>query len=99
MVILGKEYNLKYSIRAMFIFEQITEKHFQIQTLLDEYTFFYSCILAGNNEDSLVFNEFIDYCDEHPELLKEFSEFLLKQQSVDGILTGNNVKKKKVKKG
>ena len=46
ITIKGTDYKLKYTIRAMFIYEQITGKPFGISTLLDNYIFFYSLILA-----------------------------------------------------
>lgn len=50
------EYKVKYTIRALFIFEQITGKAFEIKTLLDNYIFFYSMILANNPDNILDWN-------------------------------------------
>ena len=36
----GEEYVIKYTIRALFMWEQITGKPFKINTLLDNYIFF-----------------------------------------------------------
>lgn len=52
------EYKVKYTIRALFIFEQITGKAFEIKTLLDNYIFFYSMILANNPDNILDWNVF-----------------------------------------
>ena len=49
----GKEYNLKYTVRALFLWEQITKKSFKIETLLDNYVFFYCLILANNKDNTL----------------------------------------------
>lgn len=46
----GEEYVIKYTIRALFMMEQITGKPFKINTLLDNYIFFY-CMLLANNKD------------------------------------------------
>ena len=40
MEINNKEYKLKYTLRALFIYEQITGKAFKLETLTDEYLFF-----------------------------------------------------------
>lgn len=79
MEINGKNYNLKYGLRAMFIFEEMTNKAFEINTLLDTYIFCFSCIIADKDNPSLDFSDFIDYCDGHPEVIQEFSEFMTSQ--------------------
>ena len=58
-----KEYKVKYTIRALFIYEQITGKPFAINTLMDNYIFFYSLILANNLDDVLEWDTFIDALD------------------------------------
>ena len=95
MEILGKEYNLKFGLRSMFIFESITGGTFNIQTIFDEYVYFYSCLMADTSNPSLDFEEFINYADEHPELLKEFDEALLAESKRRNLLTDKS--KKKVK--
>ena len=95
MEINGKQFTLKYSLRSMFVFEEITGKSFSVDTLLDSYIFCYSCIVANQDNPSLDFNEFIDWCDEHPETIEEFNEFMnteLKKRELTG-------KKKVTKKG
>lgn len=69
----GKEYNIKYTIRALFIFEQITKRPFSIKTLLDNYIFFYSMILANNKDNILDWDEFIDALDSDSSLLQELT--------------------------
>ena len=83
----GKNYNIKYSLRALFIFEQITNKSFEIKTLLDNYIFFYSMILASNKDkEPLDWDEFIDALDESPNLLVEMNDIISKQQNVDKLI-------------
>ena len=62
------EYKVKYTIRALFILEQITGKAFEIKTLLDNYIFFYSMILANNPDNILDWNVFIDALDSDPSI-------------------------------
>jgi len=76
----GKDYNIKYTIRSLFIFEQITGKSFEIKTLLDNYVFFYSMLLACNTDDVLTWDEFIDALDEDPTILKQMNDVVEEQQ-------------------
>lgn len=64
----GKEYDLKYKLRALFIFEEITKKAFAVTTMYDLYIFFYSTILASYPEFDVQFEEFTDICTEDPRL-------------------------------
>ena len=95
MEILGKEYNLKFGLRSMFIFESITGNTFNIQTVFDEYVYFYSCLMADTNNPPLEFDDFINYADEHPELLKEFDTALLAESKRRNMLIDKDKKKAK----
>ena len=76
ITIKDKEYKLKYTLRALFIFEQATGKAFKMETLTDQYLLFY-CILAANNENMvLTFEDFIDALDEDPTIMIEFLKYL-----------------------
>lgn len=85
ITIKDKEYNVKYSIRALFIFEQITGKPFKIETLLDNYIFFYSIILASNKKNVLDWDDFLDELDTNPNLLAQLNEILNQQDKLDNI--------------
>lgn len=98
MIILDKEYNLKFGLRSMFIFESITGKTFNITTIFDEYVYFYACLMADTNNPPLEFDDFINYADEHPELLKEFDEALIAESKRKDMLNNKDKKKAKVKK-
>lgn len=82
-----KEYNIKYTLRGIFIFEQITGKSFSISNTMDEYLFFYSMLLANNKDTTLTFDEFIDILDEEPEKVKEFTDFLTATFKVNSQLS------------
>ena len=98
MEILGKEYTLKFGLRSMFIYESITGEAFNIKTVFDEYVYFYACLMAEPNNPELDFDDFINYADEHPELLKEFDASLLAESKRRDLLTDKTKKKAKVKK-
>ena len=69
-------YKVKYSIRALFVFEEITGKPFKLEKVLDFYILFYAMILANNPESNLLFNDFIDACDEDASLFASFQNYL-----------------------
>ena len=98
MEILGKEYQLSFGLRSMFIFESITGEAFNIKTIFDEYVYFYACLMSVASNPELDFDDFINYADEHPELLKEFDAALLAESKRKEMLTDKTKKKAKVKK-
>lgn len=85
----GKDYKIKYTLRALFIFEQITKKPFEMKSLLDNYVFFYSIILA-NNEDILEWNEFIDALDSDPTIFQQINEAINQSTKVEEIIGGDD---------
>lgn len=95
LTIKGKEYTVKYTIRALFIFEQITNRPFKITTLLDNYLFFYSMILA-NNADTLTWDEFIDALDNDKQLVNDLSKIVSDYQKKESVFNnGDNGSQKK----
>lgn len=103
----GKDYNYKYSLRALFIFERITGRPFALNDTMDTFTFFYSMLLANNEDLSniLTFDEFIDECDEQPEIGNEMGDYLLayfqnplNKNDVEGNKEDDKSKKKSQRK-
>lgn len=86
ITIQNKEYEVKNTIRAMFIFEKIANKPFKIETLLDWYIFYYSMILANNPDCTLLFDEFINECDNDPSLTMNIQDYLSSQMAVSNQL-------------
>ena len=78
----GKSYEFKYSLRAMFIWESVTDKPFEIRTLMDTYIFAYACLVANPDNPSLEFNDFIDHCEIYPEVMDEFNRYINEQMKV-----------------
>ena len=91
----GKEYNIKYTIRALFIFEQITKRPFSIKTLLDNYIFFYSMILANNKDNILDWDEFIDALDSDSSLLQELTAINEEALKKDELFDDDSKEEKK----
>lgn len=73
------EYKLKYTLRALFIYERITGKSFQFEGLYSEYLLFFSTLVANNENFTITFDEFIDICDEDPKLFNEFRKWLVSE--------------------
>lgn len=72
----NKEYKLKYTIRALFIFEQITNRPFEIRNTMDNYLFFYSMLLANNPDNLLDWDEFIDAMDNDSTLITQLNKVI-----------------------
>lgn len=94
----GKEYVIKYTIRAMFIWEQIMKKPFNPQTLLDNYTFFYSIILANNPNNPPTWDEFIDALDSDPQLVQSITALVDRTLSQNAMFSDEDEKKTASKK-
>ena len=83
-----KDITLKYSLRAMMMYENITNHSFAPTTMTDVVTFLYCIVITSTEDYSYTFDDFIDALDKHPEMLNEFTEWL---NTV--IAVQNNVKK------
>lgn len=85
LTINDKDYKVKYTIRALFIFEQITGKPFEMKTLLDNYVLFYSMILANNPDDILSWDDFIEALDNDKKLIEQLNGVLIEQDKKNSI--------------
>lgn len=94
----GKNYKLKYTIRSLFIWEQITGKSFKIENMLDNYLFFYSMILANNPDNILSWDDYINAMDDDPMLFKRMTDIIEEQQKKDNLFTNEEKGKKGSKK-
>ena len=93
-----KEYKVKYTIRALFIYEQITGKPFAINTLMDNYIFFYSLILANNLDDVLVWDTFIDALVADNSIYEKFNQIVEEEEKKKKLLSSEVDDKDGVKK-
>lgn len=88
-------YKLKYTLRALFVFEQITGKAFKVETLTDEYIFLYSVLLANNPDVQLTFDELIAAEDEGSNIMVQFKAFLDKEVAKQSLFASNELEGKK----
>lgn len=92
-----KDFKIKQTIRAIFLWEQISEKQFEIKNTLDNYLYFY-CILLANNPDFMGWDEFIDLLDEDPTILIQLSKKLTEQNQLEKLLNPDSESDKSDKK-
>jgi hypothetical protein len=76
ITIKDKKITLKYSLRAMMMYENVSGSTLNPKGLTDVITFFFCVVLASSKDYSLKFEDFIDWVDENPESVKEFGEWL-----------------------
>lgn len=70
----GKDYQIKQTIRALFLWEQIAGKQFEINTTLDNYLYYFCLILANNKDCTLDWDEFLDAIDNDPSVIVEMTK-------------------------
>ncbi len=95
-----KQVELRYSMRSLFMYENITGASFNPKSLQDFCTFFY-CVLVSSNKDlDLTFDDFIDeVIDPNPQVMNEFAEWLGKTMQKNNFLSNATQSKEKETKG
>lgn len=93
-----RDCKIKQTIRAIFLWEQISEKRFELKSTLDNYLYFY-CILLANNPDFMSWDEYLDEIDDNPEMLVQMSNILAGENELEKLLnpevsSGDSDKKK-----
>lgn len=86
ITIKNKEIVLKHTLRSMIMFENITEKSFNPEGLSDLITFFYCVVVASSKDYTITFDDFLDWCDETPDCVSQFSEWLMTTVAVNDKL-------------
>lgn len=94
ITIKNTEIELKNKMRAMIIYEQITDKAFNPQTISDLTIYMYSVILACRPEINLTFSELMEILDESPELFEKFNNWLADELNKQAQFRGTTDKKK-----
>lgn len=96
----GKDYEIKYKLRGLVYFEQISGQDYKVGGLMDSIILFYAFIYANYPDFDLSPDEFMDCLDEEPTLLNKFNKWLLDEQKKQQLLSSDektSSKKKKVK--
>lgn len=68
----NKEYYLRYSLRSLFKYEQLTGHPYEGKKLEDAYMLLHASLMACNPEYSLTFEQLIDQCDIDPTIFEGF---------------------------
>lgn len=97
ILINNQEYPIKYGIRSMFIAEQITQKAFSLETMYDQLVFLYSCLVAGDQNLTLTFDDFLNAVDEDMTVIIRFGQYLAEQQKKENNILKDKGSKKKGK--
>lgn len=87
----NQEYFLKYTVRGLFVYEQITGTTFSPDKLLNEYTLLYAILIACNEGFCMTFEDLINACDEDPAIFIEFRKWLIGVLKQKAILVGAEV--------
>lgn len=98
IVIKEQEIELKYSFRALIIYENIMNKSFEGRGITEILTFMYCVILGSQKGLEFTYDEFLDLIDTQPNLIKEFSEWLTATVEQNNALMMKNVSDKDKKK-
>lgn len=69
----NKEYHLRYSLRSLFKYEQLTGHPYEGKTLEDAYMLLHASLMACNTDYSMTFDQLIDSCDVDPSIFSEFT--------------------------
>ena len=93
-----KEIELKYTIRALFIFEKIANKIFTTTSITDMYLLFYSLIIANCPDIQLTFDELIDICDNDITIFNNIATWLTFEFEKQAQFSENKESKKKATK-
>ncbi len=95
-----QEVELRYSMRALFMYENITGASFNPKSLQDFCTFFYCVVCSSNKDLDLTFDDFIDeVIDPQPELLNQFALWLSSTMQNNCFLSGAAQSQEKESKG
>lgn len=98
IIINGTEYILKNILRNFFVYEEIKGAPFAFGKLIDEYLLFYCTLLANNETFNMSFADFIDICDDNPDLFRQYKEFVVLEIKKQSQTSGQKDKPTKKKK-
>ena len=84
-----KDIELKYTLRSMMMYENITGKTFAPEGVSDILTFFYCVVVASAKNYELKFDDFLDVIDDNQDKLNEFSLWLTNVVATQNYLKKN----------
>ena len=84
------EITLRYTFRSLIIYEKITDKSFQPESLGDIIVYMYSTVLGSARDFNISYDEFLDWLDEHPAAITEFSQWLAEVAAKNQMLNDSS---------
>ena len=77
LTIKDKKIELRQSLRALIMYENITQKSFEPKTFQDILTFLFCIVLTSSKDYTLItFDEFIEFLDENHQVLSDMIKWL-----------------------
>lgn len=83
----GTEVELVYTMRSLMVYEKVYGKTFQPEGLTEIMVYFYSTVLASAKNLQISFDDFIEWIDENPQAITDFSEWLTNVTGVNKYVT------------
>lgn len=84
-----KKITLKYSIRALIMFENITQGEYTHSTLNDSLTLFYCYIMSSVKDYTISWDDFLDFIDKDVSVLQKFNDWLASNKEIQDNLKKN----------
>lgn len=97
IIINDKKITLKKSFRSLIAYEKAKGEMFNPTTITDIILYLYCVIISSDDSTELSFDDFIDYIDNNPSIIKEFSEWMAQQDEQDAKFSKKKVTRKKEK--
>lgn len=101
IIIKSKSYKVKRTLRSIFMFEDaVGHKISSDATTMETFLYFFCLLYANNKNLDFDFDMFITYCDEDPEIQKQFLDWIVKSERENDFFqnTENQKKVPKAKK-
>ena len=87
ITIKNKTITLKRTFRSLIAYESATGKAFNHKTVTESIMYFYCVIIASDMELELTYDEFMDWLDDNPKALQDFTQWLIEQTEIESKLT------------
>ena len=81
----GVDYTLRPGMKAIVVFEKLTDDSFRIKNTTDILTYIYAAIIAGTPDAKLDFSEMLDAFDD-PALFQQASDIVLPRTSAEKLV-------------
>ena len=83
ITIKDKTIKLKKTFRSLIAYEAAMQKPFNPTTITESIMYFYCVIIASDQELELTYDEFMDWLDNTPTALQEFTQWLIRQSEIE----------------